>query len=555
MKLRPFFAIGGFLLIAGQARAESPPVDRLPEPTIAAAGAEGDYLRAIHHQVHRRWAENFIRLAGETLPATDRVNDLTRAVEDELVIGADGQIISTKLTTPSGFAGFDDAVGDVLRDSAPFPKPPVDLLSDDDAVHIRWTFARDQRRCSQLALERAQDPLEIAAPKLLRKNRQAELFNRASAAVAAGLPVESVVGAVAKAWMPANLAGAHPSGRVARALAETGDRAAIKWLQAAVTQPATAGEVGEALSAAKVRVCPLVKKTLGGATVAEQEPAARALKNAGEPDCAPELVKLLQNPKARIEARVAAAVALGPITDDAGHKALAAAAKDDPSPAVRGAAMLAGIRPGAGRGKVVAMVAFLRDPAPDVRAAAAGGIIRAGGDTDLADLYVLFKDNDPRAAESVARELDRVRTEEATKFLVRLLKRPQASVQLLAAQMLIKRHAVSSFAALKPFLDPTTEPTLRARALVAADAPVLAAMANPGDGPGNDPNGAGVAAYRAYLGRGERDLAGAWWVGHAAMLSPDNQTETLLDWIATRDGGAPMARGGGTATAQGYHEK
>jgi hypothetical protein len=201
------------------------------------------------------------------------------------------------------------------------------------------------------------------------------------------------------------------------------------------------------------------------------------------------------------------------------------------------------------------MVAFLRDPAPDVRAAAAGGIIRAGGDTDLADLYVLFKDNDPRASESVARELDRVRTEEATKFLVRLLKRPQASVQLLAAQMLIKRHAVSSFAALKPFLDPATDPALRARALVAADASVLAAMTNPGDGPDNDPNGAGVAAYRAYLGRGERDLAGAWWVGHVATLSPDNQTDTLLDWIASSDAGAPMAGGGGTATAQGYHRK
>ena len=555
MKLRMPTAIAGVLLVAGSARAEAPPTDRLPEPTIATSGAEGDYLRAIHHQVHRRWADNFLRLAGQTLPATDPVNEMTRAVEEELIIGPEGQLVSTKLTSPSGFAGFDDAVAEVLRDSAPFPKPPVDVLSDDDAVHIQWTFARDQRRCFQLAVVRVQDPLEIAAPKLLRKKRQGELFNRAAAATAAGMPAESVVSTIAKAWMPVRLAAANPPVRVARILAEAGDTAAVKWLEAAVTQPATAQEAGEALSSAKVRVCPLVRKALDGPNPSEQEHAARALKHAGEPDCAPGLVKLLQDPKARGEARVAAAVALGPITDDAAHKALVSAAKDDPSPAIRGAAMLASIRPGVGRSKVVAMVPFLRDPAPDVRAAAAGGIIRAGGDTDLADLYVLFKDNDPRAAELVARELDRVRTEEATKFLVRLLKRPFPSVQMLATQMLIKRRAVTSFPALKPFLQPTADPAVRLRALVAADSPVLAAMANPADdGAVGDPAGQ-IGAYRAYLGRGERDLAGAWWIRRAPTLSPENQTETLLDWIAARDVGAAMARGGSGVAGQGYPQK
>ncbi len=203
--------------------------------------------------------------------------------------------------------------------------------------------------------------------------------------------------------------------------------------------------------------------------------------------------------------------------------------------------MLAGIRPGAGRGKIVAMVPFLRDPAPDVRAAAAAGIVRAGGDTDLDDLYVLFKDSDPRAAELVARELDRVRTEEATKFLARLLRRPHVSVQNLAAQMLINRHAVAAYPSLKTFLDPATDPALRMRALVAADAPALATLANPAEAAA-DPS-LGIAVYRAYLGRKERDLAAAWWVAHASGLSPQQQTETLLDWIDARDLGAAVARG------------
>ena len=52
-----------------------------------------------------------------------------------------------------------------------------------------------------------------------------------------------------------------------------------------------------------------------------------------------------------------------------------------------------------------------------------------------------------------------------------------------------------------------------------------------------------VGAYRAYLGRGERDLAGGWWLAHAAGLAPAAQTETLLDWLNSRDPRATMARG------------
>ena len=41
-----------------------------------------------------------------------------------------------------------------------------------------------------------------------------------------------------------------------------------------------------------------------------------------------------------------------------------------------------------------------------MRAAAAAGVVRAGGDTNLDDLYVLFKDTDPRPAAGGAAELD-----------------------------------------------------------------------------------------------------------------------------------------------------
>src|SRR5262249_18611598 len=149
--------------------------------------------------------------------------------------------------------------------------------------------------------------------------------------------------------------------------------------------------------------------------------------SAGEAECIPGLVALLGNAKARPEARAAAAVALGNIEDPAAKKALADAAKET-NPTVHGAAMLAQIRPGAGRRAVIAMEVYIRDPAPDLRAAAAAGVVRAGGDTNLADLYVLFKETDARPALASLRELRNLRTEESTKLVARLAHRPQLEV-------------------------------------------------------------------------------------------------------------------------------
>ena len=71
------------------------------------------------------------------------------------------------------------------------------------------------------------------------------------------------------------------------------------------------------------------------------------------------------------------------------------------------------------------MEKYLRDPAPEMRAAAAAGVVRAGGSANLDDLYVLFKDNDPRPALAALRELERVPSDEATKLIARLAQRPQ----------------------------------------------------------------------------------------------------------------------------------
>jgi HEAT repeat protein len=314
-----------------------------------------------------------------------------------------------------------------------------------------------------------------------------------------------------------------------RYLAARGDEEALKWLKAAIRRPEIAGQVGEALVAVKVPLCPLLKGWFDTDNWTDHATAANALATAADPACAPGLIELLQNTKAHAEGRAAAAVALGSMNDVPDvKKALAAAAKDEPNATVRGAAMLAQIKVNAGRPKVVAMVPFLRDPAPDVRAAAAAGIVRAGGDTDLADLYVLFKDNDPRAAVATLRELERVPSEEATKLIARLARRPFPAVQKLAAEILIRRGNRDYYPALRPLLlDPKTEPEVRGLALVGADEPTLQAAAA-------DPK-FGIWPFRARLARGERDLAADWFIAYGAKVPPAQQAAAMIEWVTTVD--------------------
>ena len=238
-------------------------------------------------------------------------------------------------------------------------------------------------------------------------------------------------------------------------------------------------------------------------------------------------MKLLQNAKARPDARAAAATALGSIDSDEARKALAAAAKEDNTVvAVRAAAMLAQIKPNAGRPKVIAMGKYLRDPAPEMRAAAAAGVVRAGGAANLDDLYVLFKDNDARPSLAALRELERVPSEKATELIARLARRPQREVQKAAAEMLIRRQARDHFSALKPYLEPKADPELRALALASLEEAELQKAAAD--------TSLGLGVYRARLARGEREQAIDWFLARGAALQPNLQAEAMADWIAMR---------------------
>jgi len=589
-------------VLPAPALADPIPADKLPEPPLAVpAGPDGAYVRKVHAIVHKRWADNFLRLASEQLTANNPINQGSRSAVVDLILSEDGRIISINVVESGGFGGFDDAIHEVLRDAVPYPDAPVSARSDDDAVHLRWRFARDQRRCSEVVLLHVEDPLAQAVPKLLRDGRQTEVLRRMRVARASGDAVEPMMSTVASHWLRATINAPYATARTAETLATMGDRAGVRWLELGVKRAEWAEAAGQALAANRVPVCPLVGFAFDpvnrNQNMTEQQTAAVALGTAAEPDCVPGLIRLLENPKAHPEARAAAARALGPMLDpgpaaanrpvaDMARKALAAAAKD-PSTTVRAAAMLAAVRPGAGRAKVYGLVPFLRDPSPEVRAAAAAGVVRAGGDANLDDLYVVFKDSDARPAEAVAVELGRLQTEESTKFLVRLLKRPQVSVQLLAARALMKRGAREWFAALRPMLDKKYDPELRNVALCSADEEMLKglergveldpaaaearAAADGHDGARdvgakNDPAAraaaqkaaaeeswaarTALALYRARLARGERTPAADLFIAAGARLAPADQADAMADWLKTRGPLTPSAAAGTPGHAQ-----
>ncbi len=540
--LRATLLLGGTLAAhafgAGAAVAATLPNDKAAEPAVMGGPNDLEYLRKLHAHVHKRWADNFLQLIGQNLKLSDPLNDPTRVAEADVIIGGDGKLLNVTLTKRSGFAGFDDAIPEILKDSSPFPKPPQAARSDDDNLHVHWTFARDERRCSGIAVLHVDDPLEVAIPKLMRTGRRDEIVGRVIAARASGLPADPAVSALAKEWLVGAAKQPWVTMKIATSLADRGDADAIAWLKAALKKPDQARAAGAALAAKKIPVCPLVKAGLEGANAAEQMAAAQALATAGEVACAPGLVKLLETPKAKSDARIAALIALGPIDDDGAKASLATATKDD-NAGVRAAAMLAQIRPMSGRAKMLSMVHLVKDPAIEVRTAGSAGVVRAGGDSDFDDLYMLFKDTDPRPAVAVIKELERVPSEEATKMIAKLMRRPLPAVQKAAAQLLVKRHAKSVFPAFKTFLEPpSSDAELRGLALVAADDAQLAAQAN-------DPKMGGWV-YGALLARGERDRAADWLLSHAPAMTPVAQADAMVDWLTSA--GVPT-----TSASKGKH--
>ena len=163
-----------------------PPV---PDPRVRGAG----YLRALGEAIQPRWA-TFLEDCRLRLPPTHPLNSGRLTSSVELVIGLDGRLVKQHSLATSGVGDFETAISDVLADATPLPRPPRELASDDDLVHVRWQFARDVRQAgpATAAIEVHTLPLADVVAHLLERGDVTGAARRADASVAESVMVAAL---------------------------------------------------------------------------------------------------------------------------------------------------------------------------------------------------------------------------------------------------------------------------------------------------------------------------------------------------------------------------
>ena len=109
------------------------------------------------------------------------------------------------------------------------------------------------------------------------------------------------------------------------------------------------------------------------------------------------------------------------------------------TPSVRAAGATAFAKPGAGRPALYRLQPLLQDSSPDVRAAAAGGLVRACGDLALPFVQPMFKERDDRALVAMAPELGHLKSPESADMLAKMMSRPGGELRLAVTRGLVER--------------------------------------------------------------------------------------------------------------------
>jgi hypothetical protein len=143
-------ACGGAPDVAPVRRVALPPALGPPE-AIAPAARGAAYLNAVAAQIQPNWA-HFLEDCRVRLSQAHPLNAMTLSALAELAIDRTGKVTAIAIAT-SGSADFDLAVREVLADAPRVEPPPMELLSDDDRVHLRWLFARDLRQAGPATAE------------------------------------------------------------------------------------------------------------------------------------------------------------------------------------------------------------------------------------------------------------------------------------------------------------------------------------------------------------------------------------------------------------------
>lgn len=491
------------------------------EPAVQGEGKTLSYLSTLHAKVHRAWADNFLAMAAARLPKDHPVNLPTRATVLNVVLTSTGALQSAEIGTYSGSAEFDNSALDVVRINAPYVPAPEEALSDDGNVHLEWTFARDDRRCSGLKVRQVQSPLPEAMRFMVSQGRE----DMALARLRAANDEERVRGleAFAQAWIERASEAQPITVAVARAL--SGDAQGADKLRQAVEQGRDAEKAAAGLAHLGLPLCALVKAKLEGPAGPARGQAMAVLRSKLETECLPGTLAVAKERSAPGAERVAAVEALGTSEDPEAQKTLVLLSKEGPA-AVRGAALLASVRPGAGRGVVFRMTPLLNDPSPEVRGAASAALLRAGGESTIPQLFKLFREKDPRPGELVAKELAAMKGAASAELLGKLARsKAPRRVRLACASALASRRDEHAAKFLAP-LASDSDPELRFLASGGLDAEKRLAVVSASEAQ------AWRNSYMALVAGSGRLAAVDWAVAQFSKLDPTARVEVLAPWLA-----------------------
>lgn len=136
-------------------------VPRLLAPPLIDPDARGAaYLTSVALSLQPAWHQ-FLEDCRLRLPATHPLNRMDLATTARLAIGKRGELVELRVLK-SGNVDFDHAIEQVVHDASPLPPPPRALWSDDDQVHLAWTFARDRRQAGPATAELVDVQLPLA---------------------------------------------------------------------------------------------------------------------------------------------------------------------------------------------------------------------------------------------------------------------------------------------------------------------------------------------------------------------------------------------------------
>jgi HEAT repeat protein len=500
------------------------------EPAITVKGAEGDYLRKVHARIHEHWTKMVAAMPPATAKGAAPDPASARSSEVFFTVRWDGTVAGVGLVGSSGSPLVDQGATAVVRMAGPYGVPPLETFSDDGFVHLRWNFSRGHTLCGDASLRRKEDPLEEAMPRLFAQGRIKEALLRVARHRRAGARGD-VVGMFAREWLARPQLDPAADATAAAALAKTGDRRQIDRLRAALARRESVTIAVAGLRSLKVEICGAVNDLLRDGKAGTNELAVMALRAADSSServrCADTLA-VIAGDRATPPAVRASALELAAEAAPDGARALLTEAAKDKETLVRAAAVLASSRPGGGKVALYRLAPLLRDPAPEMRAAAAAGLVRAGGDQFLEHVIPVVKQRNPRVTVAVALELGRLSSQPSAQLLGTMLAGADAETRVALVKVLAARQDAAAQAVLAPVLeaakqDPYAPPPVRALALSDADPVEIAPQAA-------DPEVA-AHAFAAMVQRGQHQQASDLLMASFDRVGPEQMAAMMEAWL------------------------